>query len=285
MNGVMSLAKRNFMCFFRDRSAVVFSLIAVLIVIMLYLFFLRNMLVDSYPSIDGMSKLIDAWVLSGIMGIVAVTCSAGSLQIMIDDKVTGKLRDLSMTSMSSYGISAGYVLSTFAVGMAMSLITLVLSVIYLFVTGAELSLISIVLAIILTIPSALSGSIIIYALVSFIGSPGAFSGMFAVVSVLIGFLTGIYMPMGTMSEGMQIVGTLVPASHMAMLFRNILCSDMLNSVFEGAPLDVLEKFRYEMGFDLHLGDFDFTYLTSIIYVIGVTVVFFVIAVVAMRRRS
>ena len=105
-----------------------------------------------------------------------------------------------------------------------------------------------------------------------------------VVSVLIGFLAGIYMPMGTMPEGMQIVGTLVPASHMAALFRDSLAGEALNEVFAGAPADVLDGFRTDMGFDLGLGGFDFDPATSMAYVLAVTAVFFIIAVVGIRRR-
>ena len=54
MNGMLFLAKRNVTCYFRDRASVVFSLMAVIIVVMLYLLFLRNMLVSSYPDMDGM---------------------------------------------------------------------------------------------------------------------------------------------------------------------------------------------------------------------------------------
>ena len=53
MNGMLFLAKRNVTCYFRDRASVVFSLMAVIIVVMLYLLFLRNMLVSSYPDMDG----------------------------------------------------------------------------------------------------------------------------------------------------------------------------------------------------------------------------------------
>ena len=56
MNGTLCLARRNVLCYFRDRGSVVFSLMAVIIVVLLYLLFLRNMLVESYPDMDGMSR-------------------------------------------------------------------------------------------------------------------------------------------------------------------------------------------------------------------------------------
>ena len=46
-------AKRNLKLFFRDKSSVFFSLLAVLIVIGLYAFFLGNQLVNSFDNVSG----------------------------------------------------------------------------------------------------------------------------------------------------------------------------------------------------------------------------------------
>lgn len=284
MSAMMCLARRNVLCYFRDRASVVFSLMAVIIVVMLYLLFLRNMLVESYPDMEGMSQLIDAWVLAGILGIVPVTTSAGSLQTMVEDRAGGRVRDILVTPMTPAQIAGGYIISTFIVGLAMSAITLAVCVAYLAATGCPLSASGVGMSAVLLVPSSLSGSIVVYAMTSFLRSTGAFSGFFTVVSVLIGFLAGIYMPMGTMPAGMQVVGTLVPASHMAALFRDSLAGDALDSVFAGAPAGTLESFRTDMGFDLSLGGFGFDPAMCMIYVLAVTAAFFAVAVLGIRRR-
>lgn len=285
MNGMFALAKRNTLCFFRDRSSVVFSLMGVIVVIMLYLLFLKNMLVESYPEIPGMSHLMDSWVLSGILGIVAVTTSAGSLQIMIEDKTGGKIKDIMMAPMRPSHIAAGYIISTFVVGLMMSIITLVIAVVCLVVTGCPVSVGGIAVSVVLLIPSSLSGSVIIYAVTSFLKSTGAFSGFFTVISILIGFLTGIYMPMGTMPGAMNTVCTLLPATHMASLFRQNLGSEALNDIMSSAPAGTIDDFRLDMGYDLSLGSFNFTPSMSIIYVFLISLLFFFIAVVGMYRMD
>ena len=283
MSGMLALAKRNTLCYLRDRQSVLFSLMAVLIVVLLYLLFLRDILISSYPEMDGMPHLIDAWVMAGILGIVPVTASAGSLQTMIEDRVSGRDRDIAVTPLSRWEIVGGHVLSTFASGLVMSLLALVICLVYLVAVGCPLSAAGVAECVVLLIPSALSGSVIVYAMVSFIRSTGAFSGFFTVVSVMIGFLAGIYMPMGTMPEAMQIIGTLVPASQMAALFRESLCSDAMADVFAGAPADVLGGFRTDMGFDLALGGFEFSAAASLVYSLAVAAVFMAIAVLAVRR--
>ncbi|MBQ7701094.1 MAG: ABC transporter permease [Candidatus Methanomethylophilaceae archaeon] len=288
MNRVLMLARRNMQCFLRDRASVFFSFMAVLIVIMLYLLFLRNLLIESmltggldFASDAQVSNLIDAWVLAGILGIVSVTSSAGSLHCMVDDRCSGRDLDFKITPMKPYELATSYILSTSAIGLMMSAITLVIAVIFLLATGCILDASSIVVTVVLLIPSTLSGSIIIFAHVSFIKSQGAFSGFYTVLSVLIGFLTGIYMPMGNLPAAMQTIGSLMPATHMASLFRQYLTSGSLRDVF--GPYDSSE-FREIMGIDLRIGDFTFTPLASLIYVIAVTAVFFAISVIMIKKR-
>ena len=284
---MLFLVKRNLLCYFRDKGAVFFSLMAVLIVVLLYLLFLRNMLVESilkeveYASADKLSCLVDSWVLAGILGIVSVTASAGSLQAMVEDNISGKGRDFLVTPMKSSEVAGGYILSTFLVGLITGYVTFAIALVYLAATGCLMEAASVAVCAGLMIPSALSGSIIVFAIISRFRSIGAFSGFFAVVSVLIGFLTGIYMPMGSMNEAMQVIGFLVPATHMAALFRQNLCSGSLSDVF--GPYDP-SAFRHEMGFDLSIGGFGFTPLMSLVYVLAVTAVFFGIAVMMIRRR-
>ena len=284
MNPVIRFAERNCLCYFRDRASVVFSLMAAFIVLLLYLLFLRDNLISGYPGMPGMDGLIDVWVISGLLGIVSVTTCAGALQTMVTDRVESRDDDVLVTPMSPYKVAAGYVLSTFTVGMVMSLVVLALSLVYLAATGCPLSLAGILVSVILLIPSALSGSVIMFAVTSFIRSHGAFSGFFTVVSVMIGFLTGIYMPMGTMPQAMQVVSTLMPASHMASLFRGFMADTALNDVFSGIPSSELADFRTKMGFDLSLGGFGFDAVSSLLYVTVVTVVFFLIAVYSVKRR-
>ena len=285
---MMMLAKRNALCFFRDRASVFFSLMAVLIVLMLYLVFLRSLLIDSvlgggmeFASEEQVSSLIDSWVLAGILGIVSVTSSAGSLQCMVEDRASGKDLDFKITPMRPYQLAMSYVLSTFIVGLIMSAVTFVVALAFLCATGCILDAQPVAVCAALLVPSTLSGSIIVFALVSFLRSQGAFSGFFTVLSTMIGFLTGIYMPMGDMPEAMRVVGTLMPATQMAALFRQNLCSGSMRDVF--GPYDT-SGFRTEMGMDLCIGGFEFTPEASMAYVAAVTAAFFAIAVVLMRRK-
>lgn len=291
MSDVLAMVRRNCLCYFRDKASVFFSLLGVLIVILLYLIFLKDMLVDSFMSeISDMisrefvKEFVDAWVMAGILAIVSVTTSAGSLQTMISDKVAGRDRDTKMTSLSSAKISAAYILSTFLVGQIMSLIAFAIAVGYLAATGCGMSALGIMQTLLLTVPASLSGSIIVYTLTCRMRSEGAFSGFSTVLGVLIGFLTGIYMPLGTMAEGMRTIGSMMPATHMAALMRQTLSSDAFSKIMTGAPAETYDKIWFMMGYQIELFGMDFSWQASIIYVIAVTLVFFGIAVLLTKKK-
>ena len=291
MSDVLAMVKRNCLCYFRDKASVFFSLLGVLIVILLYLIFLKDMLVDSFMkeisdmvTRDSVKDFVDAWVMAGILAIVSVTTSAGSLQTMISDKVSGRERDAKMTSLSSAKISAAYILSTFLVGQIMSLIAFVIAIGYLAATGCDMSAEGIVKTLLLTIPASLSGAIIVYTLTCRMRSEGAFSGFSTVLGVLIGFLTGIYMPLGTMADGMQTVGSLMPATHMAALMRQTLSKNAFDKIMTGAPSETYDEIWYMMGYQIELFGVDFSPWMSIAYVAVVTIAFFALAVFLTKRK-
>ena len=291
MSEILAMVKRNCLCYFRDKASVFFSLLGVLIVILLYLIFLKDMLVDSFMkeisdmiSRESVKEYVDAWVMAGILAIVSVTTSAGSLQTMISDRVSGRDRDTMMTSLSSAKISAANILSTFLVGQIMSLIAFAIAIGYLAVTGCGMTAVGIIETLLLTIPASLSGAIIVYTLTCRMRSEGAFSGFSTVLGVLIGFLTGIYMPLGTMAEGMRTIGSMMPATHMAALMRQTLSTDAFNKIMTGAPSETYDEIWYTMGYQIELFGVDFSPLMSVIYVLIVTAVFFGITVFLTKKR-
>jgi len=281
MRTVLALVKRNCICFFRDRANVVFSLMAAGIVVMLYLFVLRDMMISDNAGLPDVANLMDAWVLAGIAGIVSVTSCMGALQTMNTDRAEGKDTDFLVTPAGQWRLALGYILGTFVSAFLFTLIILAGSLLFLVATGCPLDAVNVALAVLLTIPASLSGCIIMYALTSFVRSTGGFASFFSIVSVAIGFLTGIYIPMGSMPEGMQVVGTLMPATHMSSIFRDLIAGGALDQSFAGMDSS---EFRADMGFDLSLWGYQFDVVTSLLYVFGVTAAFLVVAILLVKKR-
>ena len=63
--------KRNLKVFFRDKSSVFFSLLAVLIVLGLYVLFLGDQLVKSFEDkLEDPKRLMDSWIMAGILAVI-----------------------------------------------------------------------------------------------------------------------------------------------------------------------------------------------------------------------
>ena len=66
-----------------------------------------------------------------------------------------------------------------------------------------------------------SGSMVLL-VVSFFKTSNAFAAASTVIGTLLGFLAGIYIPIGTLPDYLQTIVKLFPVSHSAALFRQIL---------------------------------------------------------------
>ena len=59
---MLNMAKRNIKVFFRDRSSVFFSLLAVFIIIALYAVFLGDTITSGNENVPGIDNLVNSWV-------------------------------------------------------------------------------------------------------------------------------------------------------------------------------------------------------------------------------
>lgn len=211
--------------------------------------------------------------------------AGGSLQTMVEDRASGRERDLLVAPVGAASVAWGHILGTFAVSLLLSALAYAVSAAYLLDTGCPMTAAGLAEGLALLVPSALSGSVIVYALASFVRSTAAFTPFNLVAGVLIGFLTGVYMPMGMLAGPVRAVGAMLPATHMASLFRQALCGGALGESFAGAPPDVLEGFRVEQGIDLSVGGAVLPPEASLLFVAAATLAFFAVAVASVRRRS
>ncbi|MCH3908313.1 MAG: ABC transporter permease [Sphaerochaeta sp.] len=209
MNG---LVHRNLLVFFRDRATVFFSLLAVLIVIGLYVLFLGDAWVGNMADIPHVRTLMDTWIMAGLLSVASITTTMGAFDTMVEDKAKKIEKDIIFSPLKRSSIVGGYVISSFVIGVIMSLATLVLAELYIVLRGgAFLSGVALVQTLGLILFSTLSNTVFLFFLVSCFSSPNAFSTASSIIGTLIGFLTGIYLPIGTASSRDPVGGQAVPA--------------------------------------------------------------------------
>ena len=132
---MIGMAKRNLKLFFRDKSAVFFSLLAVFIIIGLYALFLGDVWTGSMEGMPEVRVLMDSWILSGLLAVTSVTTTMGAFGTMVDDKAKNITKDFSSSPIGRGRLAGGYILSSFIVGVIMTLVALVLVQGYILIEG------------------------------------------------------------------------------------------------------------------------------------------------------
>ena len=117
MTGLGNLISRNIKLFFKDKGSFFTSLITPLILLVLYATFLAGIYRDSFvsampQSFDVDESLIDATVAgqlaSSLLAVSCVTVAFCANLLMINDKVTGALSDLTVTPVRRPTLAIGY---------------------------------------------------------------------------------------------------------------------------------------------------------------------------------
>ena len=283
---MISFVSRNLKVFFRDKTAVFFSLLAVLIVLGLYIFFLGDVWVDSFPNIKGVKNLMNCWIIAGLIGVTSVTANMGAFGTMIEDKSKNKIKDFYVSPIKKFKIVGGYIISSFIVGSMMSVVTLIISQIYLVYSGVDVlnfkELTEVFLIILIT---SLSNSAMILFIVSLFSSEKAFSTASTIVGTLIGFITGIYLPISMLPDSVQIIVKLFPTSHGISILRQIFMKKQMDISFADVPTNYINEFKESMGVVYYINDKLVSNTTSIFILIASTIIFFSLAVLILYKKK
>jgi multidrug/hemolysin transport system permease protein len=280
------LVKRNLLIFFRDKGSVFFSLLAVFVIIGLYVLFLGDMMVRIMRDLPGARFLMDSWIMAGLVAVTPVTTSLGAMGSVLLDKKYGMYKDFAASPLKRSTIAAGYILSGFLISLILTLLTYILAEIYILLYGGELLPVKAVLKVLgLIVFTTISSSIMMFYLVSWFKSVNAYAAASTVTGTLIGFLTGIYIPIGNLPNAVQTAIKLFPPSHAAVLLRRIMMEQAEKVTFAGAPAEMLEKFRLEIGLAFKVGDSILSPYLSLLYLLLFMVVFFALTLVRITKKE
>lgn len=280
------LVKRNLLIFFRDKSSVFFSLLGVFVIIGLYVLFLGDMMVKNMADMKGVRFLMDSWIMGGLLAVTPITTSLGAMATMIEDKRNNIYKDFQASPLKRSTLAGGYIVSGFFISLIMTLITFVLAEGYIVMYGGELLAFEAMLKVILLIIfTTAASSFMMFYMVSWFKSVNAFSTASTLVGTLIGFLTGIYIPIGSLPEAVQLVVKVFPPSHAGVLFRRIMMEEAEKITFAGAPIAALEEFRLSLGGAFKVGDTILSLNVSLIYIFAFMVIFFGLSIVKISQKE
>lgn len=291
MNAVLQLTKRNLWMFFRNKTEVFFSFLSVLIILGLYILFLSDLNVNNVIAslgreVDGIRVLINSWVMAGLIAVSTVTLSIGSLSLMVLDKQRKVFYDFLVAPIKRHELFLSYILSTLIIVFMISMTVLIIAQAYVIGSGGAffewLDWVRIILVIILL---SVSSTMMMLFFISFIENASVLSTLGTIVGTLIGFVTGAYIPMGVLPKPIQVFSNLLPVSQGASLLRNIFVRSSLQTVFDQAPVEIIDNYRRFQGIDLFIYDFKLEVNIMIAYILVTTVVFLVLNVLRFRKMK
>lgn len=300
MKKFLSLTKRNCLVFLRDRGAVFFSLLAMLIVLILMGVFLGNMneenvinllreyggLRDSAQDQERARELVQYWTLAGILVVNAVTVTLSVIGNRVTDISEGKLASMYTAPVRPGIIALSYVASAWLIGIFMCTLTLGIALCYIGATGGELlgigALARILLLIVLNV---FVFSIIMYLLALFVKSSSAWSGLATVVGTLVGFVGAIYLPMGNLPEKVADGLKYLPILHGASLMREVCCEKVLQTTFEGLPAEVASSYQEYMGIQIKMGEETASSVFQVSFLAGCGIAALFLILVVQKRKQ
>jgi len=271
---MISFAIRNFKVYIRDRLAIFFSLLSVIIIFGLYTLFLNNVWATALPvGVEGGQALMDGWLMAGILAVISFTTTLGAYGTMVDDKAKKIYKDFSASPLRRSSLVGGYVIASYMIGIIMSLFALVFLDLYMLIRDGHLiGFLDTLKVIGLIALVTLANSSIVFLITSFIKSQTAFGTVSTVIGTLMGFLAGIYMPVGNLPSFMQIIVKIFPVSHAASLFRQVIMGPLVDSVFAGAPAEYQSAFMDEMGVTFAFGDFAILPWMQVVFLVATTII-------------
>ena len=244
MRGILGFIKRNVLLFFKDWQSILFSLLTSIIVLVLYLLFLKGTFVsaiqsamEQYPGLASMvpqkdiAMFANLFLLSGILGSAMISVPFSCITVVVKDRANKVDYDILATPMKREQIIFAYFVSAVLTSILLNSIILAVGLIGIRMQGnMYLNISQVVKAFSIVALGSISASAIFMIVVLFFKTVSACEAFFGILSAASGFVIGAYIPISQFSNEVQTVCNLFPASQITIMLRNILLNGLLEHI-------------------------------------------------------
>ena len=244
MRGILGFIKRNVLLFFKDWQSILFSLLTSIIVLVLYLLFLKGTFVsaiqramEQYPGLASMvpqkdiAMFANLFLLSGILGSAMISVPFSCITVVVKDRANKVDYDILATPMKRGQIIFAYFVSAVLTSILLNSIILAVGLIGIRMQGnMYLNASQVIKAFSIVALGSISASAIFMIVVLFFKTVSACEAFFGILSAASGFVIGAYIPISQFSNEVQTVCNLFPASQITIMLRNILLNGLLDHI-------------------------------------------------------
>lgn len=294
MNAALILIKRNVKLFFKDKGMFFTSLITPAILLVLYGTFLGNVYRDSFVSSmpEGftlsdsiINGLVGGELISSILAVSCVTVAFCSNMLMVQDKVSGAVRDLTVSPVKSSLLSLSYYIANLISTLLICYGAAVLCLLYVASVGWYMSVKDVLLLLLDITLTVLFGNALSSVINFFLSSQGQISAVGTIVSSGYGFICGAYMPISSFSDGLQKVISCLPGTYAtALIRRHAMDGTLLEMQKNGVPKELIKGIKDSVDCNIYF--FGKAVSSTAMYaVIIISIIAFLTAYVLLNKPS
>lgn len=286
---ILNLVSRHSKVFRRERTTVFFSLLSVIIVISLYALFLQKTQLDTISEMvkvtTNIKVMVNEWMVAGLLSILAITTTLGAFGIYVRDLETKRASDFLTMPISRGTLLISYVMNAFVIGSVFSIIAFIGCEIFLVTSGGNWLDFSTFLKVIgiLLLSVTLASTFNLFCIL-LVRSQTAFSTLSTIIGTVIGFLCGVYVPIGALPETVQKFILYFPLSHPTVILRDLFMGDTIDKVFNGAP-KAKEEYMSIYGVTYEWHSHIMTQPTHLLIITGATIVFCTLSILIFRVKN
>ncbi|MBO4211930.1 MAG: ABC transporter permease [Oscillospiraceae bacterium] len=292
MSTAAVLFKRNTKLFFKDKAQFFTSLVTPAILLVLYMTFLANVFRDSFAAElpEGIQipeallrGLVGGQLTSSMLAVSCVTVAFCSNFLMVQDKVTGSLRDFYVTPVKPSVLSVSYYAASLLSTLLICFTALGICLIYLAAVGWYLSWSDVLYLWLDVTLLVLFGTALSSVIHFFLSTQGQISAVGTIISAGYGFICGAYMPISTFSTGLQKLLSFLPGTYATSLIRDHAMRGAIEEIGrQGVPAEQISSLRDSL--DCNLFFFGTRVEPSVKYAVLVGSVLLLLAVYILQNK-
>lgn len=299
MRRIYAFTKRNILVYLSNKAQIVFSLLTSIIVLALYLLFLKNTytkpILDFIKGADmgietgDVLLLTDSNIIGSCICLSTITIPITVLQTMVIDREERVDYDILASPLKRYEIVLGYFLSAVILSFLISSILSLVGFIYMyFKDESSIDVINILRVIFINLLSSLSSTSIFMIFLSFIKRQATLSGFYGLFSAIIGFVIGAYIPLSALPKKAARIFLYLPQTQLNVLYKRAFSDKIIENIGARAgnkfTLDFIKEYKESFGLSFDFLKKDLSNRFILTYVSLIILISLVLAIFIYKKR-
>lgn len=271
-----TLVHRHLKLFLKSPANIILSFLSSLVIISLYFLFIRDFTikaVSDYGFISEFNELfVDKLMTSGLLIVIGATSVLSIIFIFVKDEYSGTIKDFLVSGISYIKIVYSYFISSFIISTIITLtIYFGIELFFIYYYDYYNTFNVIILSVFIIIISNVIASLLILIIALFINNFTSFSTFQTLYGVVIGFFTGVYIPIGYYPLIIRNIFFYFPLTQATSLLRNIQTKEITNNILSNYPKDVHNILYQTFGVHLSFNE-NVIYFNEQLYMIIIVII-------------